>query len=75
MFYDLVFTGSRYQKRPEGPISNRELGVIKYIICGSIKPFHPNQLQYTSDQVYMNLINFQAEIIFLLNQVIKILPL
>lgn len=60
---DGEFTRSRYQKRPEqeGPIPNRELGPIQYIICGCTKPFHPSQVRYITDE---ELVDFQAEIIW-----------
>lgn len=63
---DGEFIRSRYQKRPEGIIPDRELGSVSYILCGCTKPFHPNQLQYITDENIglSNLIDFQTEIIW-----------
>lgn len=64
---DGEFTRSRYQKRPEqDPLSNRELGNIKYILCGCTKQFHPNQIQYTKEMFtgLHCIVEFKAEIIW-----------
>ena len=60
---DGEFTRSRYQKRSEQDIlEDRELGTIQYIICGCIKPFHPNQIKYINNEDFSNLTDFKAEI-------------
>ncbi len=63
---DGEFTRSRYQKRPEGIIPDRELGPVSYILCGCVQEFHPSQLQYITDENIglSNLTDFQAEIIW-----------
>ena len=63
---DFEFTRSRYQKRSdqEGPVPNRELGPIKYIICGCTKPFHPTQVRYITDRDLEGVTDFHAEIIW-----------
>ncbi len=62
---DGEFTRSRYQKRSEqDKLEDRELGPIQYIICGCIKPFHPNQIKYINNEDFSNLTDFKAEIIW-----------
>lgn len=63
---DGEFTRSRHQKRSEqeGPIPNRELGDIQYIICGCTKPFHTSQVRYIHSPASNQSTDLQAEIIW-----------
>lgn len=58
------FTRSRYCRRPEGPVPNREIGNIEYIVCGCTKPFDIQQVRYTTVHQIREATDLQAQIVW-----------
>lgn len=56
------FTRSRYCKRQEGPVPDREVGNIEYIVCGCTKPFDIQQVRYIPAHRIPDATDFQAQI-------------
>lgn len=61
---NIEFVRSRYCKRQEGPLPNRELGPIQYIVCGSTKPFEIKQIRYILSPASSQSTDFQFQIIW-----------
>lgn len=63
---NIEFTRSRYCKRSEqeGPIPNRELGTIQYILYGCNKAFHPNLVKYIKYAEIEQATDLQLQIIW-----------
>lgn len=63
---NIEFTRSRYCKRTdqEGPIPNRELGTIQYILYGCNKAFHTDYIRYIKHGEINQATDLQLQIIW-----------